>query len=482
MNLRYSITSILSVHLSTVMAFDAMRQRQHKRCHIDCRDQVSKSRCTRFANRLLHQSDNGILFRRRHSTKRRRVQFVPWAGKGGMLPHQYYSGVLNQDEYIPWLRISHDSNVHIADSGVQEYFSSLPINNDPSESTRIARQQLKPPPVQPKHLKPVFIDEHIIVVDKPSGVLAVPGPRRHECVASLAYRYIGKSEVNNVHDNIDTTQSDKATWKPLNDAENKQLDTMVVHRLDRDTSGVLLFARNASALKQLHHDFKDKTHQRLTKKYIALVCGHWNGNSTNLNAIAVDEGEIDLPLMRDIDHPPFMCVATAASMLKQDQLKQQSFQQSDSQSSKDQRQSHPGYLRMVGKEAKPSLTTYRILSYEYLTDTNSRNRLPVTRVELVPVTGRTHQLRVHCAALGHPIVGDSIYGYNGEGAPLGGLAVPVDKANLDLQRGIHEYWLNRQTPVNGIVDECMLCLHAHQLTISHPFTEAPMIFECHPPF
>ena len=148
---------------------------------------------------------------------------------------------------------------------------------------------------------------------------------------------------------------------------------------------------------------------------------------------------------------------------------------------------------MVGKEAKPSLTTYRILSYEYLVDRShdGEKLLPVTRVELIPVTGRTHQLRVHCAAVGHPIVGDSIYGYNGEGSPRGGLDYYADDgARYDLQESIYNYWMkcqlnrgrdNAKASASN-KEECMLCLHAHQLSIFHPLTESPMMFECAPPF
>ncbi|KAK1738220.1 RNA pseudouridine synthase, RluA family [Skeletonema marinoi] len=170
---------------------------------------------------------------------------------------------------------------------------------------------------------------------------------------------------------------------------------MIVHRLDRDTSGVLLLARNDDALKQLHNDFKNKA--RVKKTYVALVCGHWTGQSSR-SCVARDEGEIDLPLVRDIERPPFMRVATA----------------------------------------------------------ETEERLPVTRLELHPITGRTHQLRVHCAAMGHPIVGDSIYGFCGEGAPHGGLS--------------------------NAKEECMLCLHAQQLNVFHPYTNAPMSFSSRSPF
>lgn len=112
--------------------------------------------------------------------KRRRVKFVPWAGKHGMLPHQYYSGILDSKEYQYWLRIPFNRSSHypISDN-VQNYFSSTTSNGNMS--------RIRLPSIKPSHLRPIYVDEHIIVVNKPSGVLSVPGPRRHECVASLAY-------------------------------------------------------------------------------------------------------------------------------------------------------------------------------------------------------------------------------------------------------------------------------------------------------
>ena len=466
--------------------------------------------------------------------KRRRVKFVPWAGKHGMLPHQYYSGILNSEEYQYWLRIPLNKSSRYPMSAVQNYFSSKT-----STSGNVPRIRL--PSIQPRHLRPIYVDEHIIVVNKPSGVLSVPGPRRHDCIASLAYRYFGKTEserdgICQTLDERNVVMDEHGTNPSILDDDacnqsrivvNKQIDTMIVHRLDRDTSGVLIFARNDHALKRLHNDFKDKTCQRVTKKYVALVCGHWEGQPKPVNGMAINEGEIDLPLVRDMDNPPFMCVATEETRSRQEELKRQSprHQQSSTIDNQGQIHNHPGYLRMVGKEAKASLTTFRILSYEYLIDNsltttagddNDNNSsikssapklLPITRVELTPVTGRTHQLRVHCAAVGHPIVGDSIYGYNGEGAPRGGLGYCTNNdalggACLNLQRDIYNYWMKYQegkcaeedireyyanssdgddTEI-GLDDECMLCLHAYQLSIFHPLTEAPMMFECDPSF
>ena len=127
---------------------------------------------------------------------------------------------------------------------------------------------------------------------------------------------------------------------------------------------------------------------------------------------------------------------------------------------------------MINKAAKPSWTTLEVLSWEYL------GPHPVTRVCLTPHTGRTHQLRVHCAALGHAIVGDDIYGYQGEGQFCGGspgLVESLDPSLLQLHQDLHHWLKDRPLPQE-------LCLHAEQLSIYHPITGAPMMFRADPLF
>ena len=124
-------------------------------------------------------------------------------------------------------------------------------------------------------------------------------------------------------------------------------DALIVHRLDQATSGLLLFARGPAAQRELSADFAER---RVQKVYVAVVGGWLDG-----------EGLIDLPLAADWPHRPR--------------------QQVDLQ------------------RGKPSQTRWRALGREG----------PHSRVELAPITGRSHQLRVHLAALGHPIVGDALY-------------------------------------------------------------------------
>ncbi len=128
-------------------------------------------------------------------------------------------------------------------------------------------------------------------------------------------------------------------------------DALVVHRLDMATSGVMIFARGAQAQRRLSRAFEQRQTQ---KRYIADVHG----------LVPSDRGSVDLPLIADWPNRPRQRVDTA-----------------------------------VGKA---SLTHYEVLSRD-----KGRN---LTRLALLPITGRSHQLRLHCQAIGHPIVGDPLYG------------------------------------------------------------------------
>jgi tRNA pseudouridine32 synthase/23S rRNA pseudouridine746 synthase len=167
----------------------------------------------------------------------------------------------------------------------------------------------------------VFADDTLIVVDKPAGMLSVPGrgDTKQDCAAS---------RVQALH-----------------------ADARVVHRLDMATSGLLLLARGAGVQRQLGIAF---AHREVGKRYVAVVHGH----------PPAAQGEIDLPLAADWPNRPKQKVDHA--------------------------------------QGKPSLTRYRVLSTDAARGTS--------RLELEPVTGRSHQLRVHLLAIGHPIVGDALYG------------------------------------------------------------------------
>ncbi len=215
-------------------------------------------------------------------------------------------------------------------------------------------------------------------------------------------------------------------------SESGRMDKMVVHRLGMDTSGLVIFARTDAALKAMNALFRAR---KVTRVYEALVCGH----------VSTDSGSIDLPLMRDYACPPFMRVSTddhqrALAGLNADEV---------------------GKKLLEGP--KDSLTKYTVVSREDL-DGNA-----VSRLALTSVSGRTHQLNVHCAAIGHPIVGDAVYGYDGEAASNGGLAesdLPGDSAGAELQRAIASARQGKP-----------MCVHAKSISFRHPVTKEQLSFE-----
>lgn len=172
----------------------------------------------------------------------------------------------------------------------------------------------------PEGLTLLLADGQLVAVDKPAGMLSVPGrgPERADCAASRV----------------------QAVWP----------DALIVHRLDMGTSGVLVFGRGAVPQRTLSIAFAER---RVDKRYLAIVAG----------SPAADEGTVELPLICDWPNRP---------------------------------------RQMVDHErGKPSTTHWRVL--ERAADGTT------TRVELIPLTGRSHQLRVHMQAIGHPIVGDELY-------------------------------------------------------------------------
>ncbi|MCK6391313.1 MAG: RluA family pseudouridine synthase [Azonexus sp.] len=176
----------------------------------------------------------------------------------------------------------------------------------------------RPPTEAPRFL---HIDDDLLIVDKPSGLLSVPGrgPDKADCLVSRVQQTFP--------------------------------DALAVHRLDMSTSGLLVMARSETMHSLLSKLFRDRA---VDKTYYALVDG----------LPEHDHGTIDLPLICDWPNRP---------------------------------------RQKVDHEiGKPSLTRYRVL-----------RRLPERHeslIELLPVTGRSHQLRVHLASLGHPILGDELYG------------------------------------------------------------------------
>lgn len=171
----------------------------------------------------------------------------------------------------------------------------------------------------------LYGDRHLLVVDKPAGLLSVPGrgADKQDCAAARVQR--------------------------------EYPDALVVHRLDMATSGLLLLARGPAMQRALSRAFEQR---QVGKRYVALAAGRMTAPPTG-----DDWGCIDLPLAADWPNRPRQVVDAV--------------------------------------RGRPSRTRWRVVAYDAARD--------ATRVELEPVTGRSHQLRVHLLALGHPILGDPLY-------------------------------------------------------------------------
>lgn len=169
-------------------------------------------------------------------------------------------------------------------------------------------------------------DEQLLVLNKPSGLLCVPGrgTDKQDCLAARVQR--------------------------------RYPDALVVHRLDMATSGLCLMARGARAQRLLGDAFAQR---QVGKRYVAVVAGQLAAAAATTDDWAL----IDLPIAADWPNRP---------------------------------------LRVIdAQRGKPSQTRWRVLSHDR--DANT------TRVELEPLTGRSHQLRLHLLSLGHPILGDAWY-------------------------------------------------------------------------
>lgn len=223
-------------------------------------------------------------------------------------------------------------------------------------------------------LKIIFVDEHIIVCEKPSGVLSIP-------------------------DRFDLT---KPNVYHLLEAEFGQV--WIVHRIDRETSGILVFARNEEAHRALNQQFLDRTVEKI---YLALVEGRPMPPTGEINkAIA--------------PHPSIL-----------------------------------GKMIASGK-GKSALTYYKVV------DTYKAYSV----VEADIKTGRTHQIRVHFATIGHPLAVDPMYGKRGEFFLS---EIKTRKFNLKKSQEEERPLVSRLT------------LHAHKLTLDHPATGERMVFTCELP-
>ena len=438
----------------------------------------------------------------------------------------------------------------------------------------------------------VYEDQDIICVNKPAGVLTVPGINHQDhSLANVVFRHAMMGDKGGTtatttgqrgppaRTSLPTEQSSQEPLEqqPIDGGDETTVMcpdacSMTVHRLDMDTSGLVVFGKTKAAVLALQQVFRRESEQSsnvnnsnkkkrgrksskrkqqylqylqqqhkqkepgvdpvnlaaeaatqtiiekvtpipadkkepattapgndmITKEYEALVCGHL--------PLHIQSGYIDLPLQRDIHHPPFMRVSTPHSeaLARQvvDALRERN------------------WTKLSKRNPKPSQTKFRVVSREYFdvnhgeaasktsadveTYQEGRQRsgcFPVTRLSLIPVTGRTHQLRVHCAAAGFPILGDPAYGLYGESAFCAGLyrnrvQVITTATNKNEDVGSQKdpeasssssVWrvpisLQKEIMTMYPPGERYMCLHAKRLGIPHPTTGERMIWEVAPKF
>ena len=242
----------------------------------------------------------------------------------------------------------------------------------------------------------IFEDHALLVLDKPSGLLSVPGKGegKQDCLSARVQAHYP--------------------------------DALIVHRLDMATSGVMLMARGAQVQRVLSLAFATRD---ILKRYCAVVQGAIVDSATVGSA---DDGSAEIQAesgaafasLQAVDHWAVIDLPIALDWPNRP-------------------------LRIIDADhGKPSVTRWRLAPHAEHPGTLCFDQsAPFSRLELAPVTGRSHQLRVHLAALGHPILGDTLY------APL---------------------------PVQARASR--LLLHACALSLAHPLTGQSMIFKSTVPF
>jgi tRNA pseudouridine32 synthase/23S rRNA pseudouridine746 synthase len=229
-------------------------------------------------------------------------------------------------------------------------------------------------PGQPYYIVPkcdkavdiLYQDEHLLVINKPEFLLSVPGraPENKDCV------------ITRLQENFP--------------------DAVMVHRLDLDTSGILIVPIVRSAMSHIARQFQER---KIEKRYEAVVWGK----------VKEKAGCIELPIKADWENRPLQCIDFEG-----------------------------------GKKAN---THYRVLKDVDHSVAITDQQVEQTRLSLKPITGRSHQLRIHCREIGHPIIGCDMYAHK------------------------------------DALDACpRLLLHACEISFTHPHTGKKMTVESPVPF
>lgn len=224
----------------------------------------------------------------------------------------------------------------------------------------------------------LFEDDHILVINKPKGMVVHPAAGNYSgTIVNAVMSYCG-----------DNLSDINGTIRPG-----------IVHRLDKDTSGALIVAKTNQAHKIISERLKERDIERI---YIALVKG----------IVKEDSAKIDLPIGRHPVDRKKMCVNT--------------------------------------KNGRKAVTFFRVL--ERYNDS--------TYVEVSLETGRTHQIRVHMSHIGHPVIGDEVYGGKQKGCDIKGQALharciklfhPITKKYMEVEAPIPEYFIRLIEEKRGIM-------------------------------
>ncbi len=280
-----------------------------------------------------------------------------------------------------------------------------------SVTTNAAGKRILPEDPAALPIPVLYEDEDILVADKPAGQVVHP---THGHYLNTALNYIAGYYVRQGMDVI----------------------PRLVGRLDRETSGTLLIAKNRAASGSLQRQRADGS---LVRTYLALVHG----------VLPEKEGIIDFPIGRDPDRLGKMRVPAAAEALRVSCGPQQAAAQF---AGRQQPAAHSAGPRQGKKSAEelpflPALTRYQVIE-EF-------SGLSLMKVTID--TGRTHQIRLHMAAIGHPLVGDRLYGADRSQAAIGHPLVGDRLYGDDRTPGAPR-----------------TMLHAAELTLLQPFTGAPL--------
>ncbi len=252
---------------------------------------------------------------------------------------------------------------------------------DAREVILLVRERFDEPDA-PDYFSIAYEDESLVAVDKPAGLVVHPSATYHKkTLTNLLLQHFGKPPP------------------------------QMAHRLDRETSGLVLCGRQDDVSVALKKMFEARSIQ---KEYVAIVCG----------VMAHDRGEIDVPLRRCV---PKDEMAPAGEL----------------------------HVLMETTNAEAPDAQLAQTGYEVLERSASH-----TLIKLFPHTGRQHQLRVHLAHIGFPIVGDKLYGVHGT-APFLRMIEEGISNELLLQLGHERH-----------------CLHAFALNFEHPRTQTAMRIEC----